>query len=234
MKEATKKTKKTADAVNASVYTQKGTSAGTITLPGAVFGLPWNGDLVHQVVTGIQANKRAGTAHTKDRGEVSGGGKKPWKQKGTGRARHGSTRSPIWVGGGTTFGPRNDKDYSQKINKKMRVKALFTVLSKRLTDNQILFVDSLGLSDIKTKDAAGVLSTLAGVAGFEKLTTKKKTGVLLVLPETNEVLEKSFANLPGVTVTTAAGLNALSAATFNAIVITNPTEAVAALEAKIK
>lgn len=234
MKEATKKTKKTTEAINASVYTQKGTSAGTVTLPGAVFGLAWNADLVHQVITGIQANKRAGTAHTKDRGEVSGGGKKPWKQKGTGRARHGSTRSPIWVGGGTTFGPRNDKDYSQKINKKMRVKALFTVLSKRFAENQILFVDSLSLDEIKTKDAASVLSTLSGVAGFEKLTTKKKTGVLLVLPETNDVLEKSFANMPGVTVTTALNLNALTAATFNALVIINPAEAATALEAKIK
>lgn len=234
MKEATKKTKKIAEAVSASVYTQKGTSAGTVSLSGAVFGLPWNADLVHQVVVGMQANKRAGTAHTKDRGEVSGGGKKPWKQKGTGRARHGSTRSPIWVGGGTTFGPRNDKDYSQKINKKMRVKALFTVLSKRFADNQILFVDTLSLGEIKTKDAANILATLSGIAGFEKLTTKKKTGVLLVLPESNDILEKSFANLPGVTVTTALELNALVAATFNAIVIINPAEAVAALEAKIK
>jgi len=228
------KEKKVVSELSATLYNQKGTSAGTVALPGSVFGVAWNGDLVHQVVVGMQANMRAGTAHTKDRSEVRGGGKKPWKQKGTGRSRHGSNRSPIWVGGGVTFGPRNDKDYSQKINKKMRVKALYTVLSKKLTDGAILFVDALALGEIKTKDAASVLSTLSGIEGFTKLTTKKKTGVLLVLPETNETLTKSFANLPGVTITTALELNALVAATFNTMVVVNPVDAVAALESKMK
>jgi len=228
------KEKKVAADLSATLYNQKGTSAGTVSLPGSVFGVAWNGDLVHQVVVGMQANKRAGTAHTKDRSEVSGGGKKPWKQKGTGRSRHGSNRSPIWVGGGVTFGPRNDKDYSQKINKKMRVKALYTVLSKKLADSQILFVDSLSLDEIKTKDAASVLSTLSKVEGFSKLTTKKHTGVLLVLPEANETLVKSFANLPGVSITTALEMNVLMAATFHAIVVVNPVDAIAALESKMK
>lgn len=228
------KEKKVVAELSAPIYTQKAKSAGTITLPGSVFGVVWNGDLVHQVVVGMQANMRAGTAHTKDRSEVSGGGKKPWKQKGTGRARHGSNRSPIWVGGGVTFGPRNDKDYSQKINKKMRVKALYTVLSKKFADNQILFVDSLALDAIKTKDAATVLSTLSSIEGFEKITTKKKTGVLLVLPEANDTIVNSFANLPGVTLTTVLTLNALIAAKFHAMVVVNPSEAVAVLEAKMK
>lgn len=230
----TPKEKKVVAELSAPIYNQKAKSAGTIALPGSVFGVKWNGDLVHQVVVGMQANMRAGTAHTKDRSEVRGGGKKPWKQKGTGRARHGSSRSPIWVGGGVTFGPRNDKDYSQKINKKMRVKALYTVLSKKFSDSQMLFVDTLSLDEIKTKDAASVLSNLSAIEGFAKLTTKKKTGVLMVLPELNDTLALSFANLSGVTLTTAAALNALTVATFNAIVVVNPSDAIAVLEAKMK
>ena len=98
------------------VYNQEGKSVGKVTLPEALFGLAWNSDMVHQVVTSMMMDKRNAVAHTKNRGEVSGGGKKPWQQKGTGRARHGSTRSPIWVGGGITHGPRKDKNYSNSMN----------------------------------------------------------------------------------------------------------------------
>lgn len=231
---ATKKTTTPSTAnLTAAIYDQKGKSADTIALPEKVFGLPWNADLVHQVVVGMQANKRAGTAHTKDRSDVSGGGKKPWKQKGTGRARHGSTRSPIWVGGGITFGPRNDKDYSKKINKKMRVKALFTILSRKLADENVLFVDSMTFDAIKTKEAAKALSALAAVKGFEKITSKKATNMLLVLPERNDVTEKSFANLPGVTAVTTNDLNALNAMNFNHIVVVDPETVTKALAAKM-
>ena len=221
------------EALQAPVFNQSGASVTSISLPHAVFGLKWNADLVHQVVVGMMANKRAGTANTKDRSEVSGGGKKPWKQKGTGRARHGSNRSPIWTGGGITHGPRSEKDYSVKINKKMRVKALFTVLSRKVTEGKILFIDSLSLAEIKTKDAAAIVHTLAGIAGFEKMEAKNPTAALIALSERNELLEKSFANIPGVTVTTVAELNAWSIMHFRHVVVVGPQEAIAVLSAKM-
>ena len=104
------------------IYNQKGKPAGKIALPEAVFGVPWNADLVHQVVNSLRSKARTPVAHTKNRGEVRGGGKKPWQQKGIGKARHGSIRSPIWVGGGVTHGPRNDKNYDRKVNKKAKRK----------------------------------------------------------------------------------------------------------------
>ncbi len=134
--------------------------------------MKWRSDLVHQVVEGMRSNKRAGTADTKGRGEVRGGGRKPWKQKGTGRARHGSSRSPIWVGGGVTHGPLAEKNYKRKITRKMRAQALFSVLSKKLKDNEILFVDTLTPSDIKTKASVEVIGNLAKAGNFKNIKTK--------------------------------------------------------------
>ena len=231
---ATKVSKKAAPLSDMVVYNQSGKNTSTIVLPHAVFGLKWNADLVHQVAVSMLANKRASNAHAKDRSEVRGGGKKPWKQKGTGQARHGSSRSPIWVGGGVTFGPRNDKDYSKKINKKMRVKALFTVLSRRAHDGQILALDTLSLSAIKTKDAATILKSLSAISGFERLTSKKKTTALVVVAEKNDIIEKSFANLPGITIKAAKDLNVLDGINFNHVVLVNPEMVATALSAKIK
>src|SRR3989339_538172 len=160
------------------IYNQKGKSVGKLALPPSIFGLSWNGDLVHQVVTAMQANARTPVAHTKTRGEVRGGGRKPWRQKGTGRARHGSSRSPIWKGGGVTHGPRKDRDYSQVIPKKMRAKALFMALSRKQKDGEILFVDSFGLTEPMTAQAQKSLVMLSKVSGFEKLTTKRKNAAL--------------------------------------------------------
>jgi len=182
--------------IETKIYNQKGKEEGKIELSDSVFGAPWNADLVHQVVMGMLSNKRAGTADTKDRAEVRGGGRKPWKQKGTGRARHGSSRSPIWKGGGVTHGPLAEKNYDKKINKKMRAKALFVVLSQKLRDGQVLFVDSLTIAKAKTKDAKSVLDALSTVPGFEKLKTSKKPIALLAFLKKSESTGKSFRNLP--------------------------------------
>src|SRR3989344_6480741 len=123
-KKTIKKEKKAYEPIEASIFSMDGKKVGAVTLPESLFGAPWRSDLVHQVTTAMQANARQNRANTKDRAEVSGGGKKPWKQKGTGQARHSSSRSPIWRHGGVTFGPRSERDYTEKINKKMRIGAL--------------------------------------------------------------------------------------------------------------
>src|SRR3990167_2180328 len=132
------------------IFSMEGKKVGTIALPEAIFGVQWRSDLVHQVTTAMQANARQKRANTKDRSEVSGGGKKPWKQKGTGQARHSSTRSPIWRHGGITFGPRSTRDYSEKINKKMRIGALLSVLSRKAKEGEIILVDKLSFAAPKT------------------------------------------------------------------------------------
>jgi large subunit ribosomal protein L4 len=217
-----------------TLYNQTGAPNGKIKLSDKVFGVKWNADLVHQVAVSMMANARAGTAHTKDRGEVAGGGKKPWKQKGTGRARHGSTRSPIWVGGGITFGPRSDKDYSKKINKKMRVKALFTVLSRRAKDGQIIALDTIAFAAPKTKEAAALMQSLAKNDGLKGLASKKKTAALIVMPEIAETTARAFANLPGVTLTSARELSVLDVMKFNTIVLMDAAQVGAQLEAKMQ
>jgi large subunit ribosomal protein L4 len=180
----------------------------------------------------MRSNKRAGTADTKDRGEVRGGGKKPWKQKGTGRARHGSTRSPIWVGGGVTHGPSSAKNYKRKISKKMRAQALFSVLSKKLKNEEILFVDTLSTSNIKTKDALKTMQNLAKASGMKPLANSKKARVLTALFERNEKVEKSFRNLSQLEIVFLKNLNPLDVLNHQYLLIENPTEAVKFLEAR--
>jgi large subunit ribosomal protein L4 len=216
------------------VYNQAGKETGTITLPEAVFGIAWNPDLVHEVVVGMQANARGGNAHTKDRGEVRGGGKKPWKQKGTGRARHGSRRSPIWVGGGVAHGPRNEKDYSVKINKKVRAKALASTLSKKLTDNEVLFVDALTFAEPKATDAKAAIKALATGSQREDLARKRKNAALIVLSGRNEAAEKSFRNFGNVLVTKVADINPVDLLTYKYVVVVEPEKALATLTARVK
>lgn len=218
--------------MEAKIYNQKGALAGTINLPTKVFTAKWRSDLVHQVVESMRSNKRAGTADTKDRGEVRGGGKKPWKQKGTGRARHGSSRSPIWVGGGVTHGPLAEKNYKRKVSKKMRAQALFSVLSKKLKDNEILFVDSLSLSEIKTKKAEEVMKNLVKAGSFKILSSSKQPKVLAALFERGEKAEKSFRNLSQLEIVFLKNLNPLDVLNHKYLLIENPIEAVKFLETR--
>lgn len=220
--------------MEAKQYNQKGAEAGVINLPVKVFAAKWRADLVHQVVEGMRSNKRAGTADTKDRGEVSGGGKKPWKQKGTGRARHGSNRSPIWVGGGVTHGPLSEKNYKRKISKKMRAQALFSVLSKKFKDGEILFVDSLAQTDTKTKKALEVMKNLSKASGFKPLANSKKPRILVALYERNEKTEKSFRNLPQLEIAFVKNINPLNVLQYQYLLIENGEDSVKFLEARGK
>ncbi len=142
------------------VYTQEGKEASEMTLPKEIFEVPMNADLVHQVFISQTANKRQVSAHTKDRSEVRGGGRKPWRQKGTGRARAGSSRSPLWKGGGVTGGPTNEKVYEKTVPTKMRRKAMFMVLSSKAKNNLVVVLDELKIDKPKTKDMASLIKKL--------------------------------------------------------------------------
>ncbi len=176
--------------MKADVYNLNNEVVGTVDLPDTVFGTRWNATLVKQVMDAQLANARRPWAHAKDRGEVSGGGKKPWRQKGTGRARHGSTRSPIWVGGGKAHGPRNDKSYAQKVNKKMKRVALFSLLSRKAKDGELKVFESLAVEAPKAKVLAGALH---GVLAMKK--TAKRYDVLLVSDKENKNLFRASSNL---------------------------------------
>jgi large subunit ribosomal protein L4 len=179
--------------MEATVYNQTGKEVGNLKLPESLFGLPWNEELVRRVAADMLANARIPIAHTKNRGEVSGTGKKPWRQKGTGRARHGSRRSPIWVGGGVAHGPRNERDYSRKINKKEKTKALFTALSKKFKDGEIVFLESPAFKEPKTAEAKRIINAVSKNKGLSSL-IRKRNAAFVAFADKNDNLAKSFRN----------------------------------------
>ncbi len=181
------------------VYDQEGKVVGKEKLEPKIFEIPLNKVLVHQAVVTQQANARPVIAHTKGRGEVSGGGIKPWRQKGTGRARHGSIRSPIWKGGGVTFGPTKERNFKKKINKKAKRKALFMVLSDKARDKKIVVLEDLKIKEYKTKLIEKIL---------DKLPSKGKN-VLIILPKSEKMIIKSTNNLPMAGTILADSLNVL-------------------------
>lgn len=193
------------------IYNQKGEKAHQAELSDEIFGVEANLDLLHQVVVSQMANRRQGNAHAKDRSEVSGGGRKPWRQKGTGRARHGSNRSPIWVGGGVSFGPRNDRNYSKKIPAKMRVKALLAALSNKAKANQVIIVEDLpNVKDKpKTREMAKIIS---GLPCFGE-------SCLVILPKIDKNTLLSLANLENIETMQAKDLNALDVLSFKYILM---------------
>ena len=219
--------------MKSDIYNIQGKKAGSIDLPESVFGVAWNDSLMHQVVTSMQDNARTNVAHTKTRGEVRGGGKKPWRQKGTGRARHGSSRSPIWVGGGVAHGPRNEKVFARAIPQKMRNKALAMALTKKLADGEVIFVESFNLSTPKTAEAKKALLGLAGIKGFEKLATKKKNTALIAAAEKGAALEKSFQNMGNVVTVRAQNLNPVSVLRNTYLILENPKAALEILEGRL-
>jgi large subunit ribosomal protein L4 len=208
--------------MEASVYNQEGKTVGKTTLSTKVFGAPWNADLVHEVVRLMNSNSRSAIANTKTRGEVSGTGKKPWKQKGTGRARHGSRRSPIWVGGGIAHGPRKEKNFDRKINKKAKVKALYTILSRKFKDGEILFLDTMNITAPKAKEAKSIILSLSKIKGYEKLATKPKNAAMFAFDQKTDALTKSFRNFGNVSVEEFRNINPVSILNHTYLVITNP------------
>lgn len=170
-----------------------------------VFGVKANEALVHQAAVTQMANQRQVIAHTKDRSEVRGGGRKPWAQKGTGRARHGSSRSPIWIGGGITFGPRNDRNFKMRINKKMRQNALLMVLSDKAANDKIIILDKLEIADYKTKIFNQIISGFEAKAFIDKKIAKAKSkkpavkrSLLIIIDKGEDKLNYSARNLRGV------------------------------------
>jgi len=188
-----------------------GSDPQVIALEEEVFGAEINKDLLYRTVRMQRLNRRQGTSSTKTRGEVRGGGRKPWRQKGTGRARAGSRRSPIWVGGGTVFGPK-PRSYNIKLTKKMLKKALSSALSDRAKDEKIALVDHIGFETPKTKDAISLITRL-GMTGT--------TLVVVGAGEYNRAVKKSFSNLPGVKCLACAGINVYDILRHEGLVLTN-------------
>lgn len=207
-----------AELTTVPVVTQTKQPAGDITLPAGTFDGPVRKHLLYEVVNMQRANRRAGTHATKTRGEVSGGGKKPWRQKGTGRARAGSTRSPIWTGGAIIFGPQ-PRDYSYRLPASARRSALRSALAMRLRENALTVVDKIEIADGKTKSVLAML----GALGLEK--------VLIIVEAANPLLERAARNLPTVKVLRAEGANVYDILRYPHLVVTQA--AVEALRGRI-
>lgn len=208
--------------MEAKIYNQKAKVVGTMELPEGIFGLPWNADLVHQVTTSSLTSKRANTAQAKDRGAVRGGGKKPWRQKGTGRARHGSIRSPLWKGGGATHGPTVERNYERKINRSMKHKALRVVLSQKFRDGEVVLVEGLEWPAIKTKQAVEFLKGFGALSTFPTLSYRTGKRTLVALPKRSEEIAKSFRNLKSVQITELRNLNALDLLAYRYVMFVDP------------
>ena len=200
---------------NVSVYNMEGKEVGTIELNDAVFGAPVNEHLVHMAVVQHLANKRQGTQKAKTRSEVSGGGRKPWRQKGTGHARQGSTRAPQWAGGGVVFAPV-PRDYSFKLNKKEKRAALKSVLTSRVQDGKLIVVDELKFDEIKTKNFKAVMDNL------------KVSKALVVLADNDEKVVMSARNLASIKTELVGSINVFDILKGDTLVLTK--DAVAKIE----
>ena len=193
------------------VYDIKGKKVSDITLNEEIFGIIPNENIVHSVLVNYQANQRQGTQSTKTRAEVSGGGKKPWKQKGTGRARQGSTRSPQWIKGGIALGPK-PRSYTYKVNKKEKRLAIRSVLSSKVAESELVVVDQIPFKEIKTKQMVEALNNL-----------KVEGKALILLPEKDENVQKSARNIEGVKTTLVNTINVYDLLKYTKLVVTVDT-----------
>ncbi|MGN1271143.1 MAG: 50S ribosomal protein L4 [Clostridia bacterium] len=198
------------------VYNIEGKKVSNIELADSVFGIEPNEKIVHSVLVNYMANQRQGTSNTKTRAEVSGGGRKPWKQKGTGRARQGSIRAPQWFKGGIALGPK-PRDYSYRVNKKERRLAVKSVLSSKVLENNLVVVDNMKFDEIKTKNMVSALNNL-----------KVEGKTLIVLPEKNENVQKSARNIEGVKTSLVNTINVYDLLKYNKLILT--VDAVKSLE----
>ncbi len=235
------------------MYSQTGEKIKQVDLNPAIFGVELNNTLVHQAAVAQMSNARNVLAHTKDRSEVSGGGKKPWRQKGTGRARHGSSRSPIWIGGGVTFGPTKNRNFSKKINKKMKSKALFMCLSDRVNDKKLVLLDQITTKDHKTKEFVTIVKNLKDLLDLSpkykrikesktdkkaiKATTNKnkkfdiknyRTSILVIVDKEISNIVRIAKNIPGVTVLGANSINIIDVLKHKNILVTQESLAIIA------
>ncbi len=209
--------------MKAKLYNQKAEVIGEVELPENIFGAAFNADLVHQAAIVQRSNQRKVLAHTKGRGEVRGGGKKPWPQKGTGRARHGSIRSPLWKGGGVTHGPTKERNFSLKINTKMRRRAIASLLSDKVRRDELRVLDSIAVSDGKTKQAAGILNNFFG---------KKRVSILLLINEKDASTSRAYRNIDKVKVLYANMTNALDLLNHRYVMM--PQSAISVIENTLK
>ena len=197
---------------NVSVYNMEGNEVGTLELSDAVFGVNVNEHLVHLAVVSQLANKRQGTQKAKTRSEVSGGGRKPWRQKGTGHARQGSTRAPQWTGGGVVFAPV-PRDYSFKMNKKEKRAALKSVLTSKVQENKFIVLDELKLAEVKTKEMKKVLDNL------------KVNNALVIIGDDSENVALSARNIAGVQTASVNTINVFDMLKYNTIIATKSSVA---------
>ncbi len=236
--------------IKIKVYNQKAEAVGEMKLTDKVFGVPASEPLLHQAVVAQTSNQRQVLAHTKDRSEVRGGGRKPWRQKGTGRARAGSSRSPIWIGGGITFGPLKERNFKKKINKKMKQKAMLMVLSDRVKSGNFLVLDKFDIGEYKTKILNKILAALEkflsdneGMENAKRESTKTagsknnkvreyKRSLLVINEGRDEKVKYSGRNLAGVEIINLDNINILDLLKYRNLILT--TAAVKILEKKYK
>ena len=209
------------------VYNQTAEFVHDLELSEKIFGVKSNAELLHQAVDTQMGNERQVLADTKDRSEVRGGGKKPWKQKGTGRARVGSSRSPIWKGGGVTFGPTSDRNFSKKINKKMKQKAIFMALSDKLVNGTLVILDDLKMEEFKTKKFNEVLTAIE-----TKVLNNDRRNILIINDSKDEKVKYSARNLKGTEIINLENINIVELLKFKNLLLTEA--AVKTLEERYK